>query len=146
MAHAADAAVIRGNAAQAPLVLSEQEKVLRAELAGGMPPAPPAEVHRELADGDELDIGEGARVVHVPGHTPGSIVIHVPSRGLLFTGDAAASLGTRVIVGVFNADPDGARQSFVKLAGLEVEASCFGHGPAMTSGAGETFRRLAERL
>lgn len=146
LVHAADAEVIRGNADQLPLVLSEQEKVLHAELAGDMTPAPPAKVHRELADGDELDIGDGARVVHVPGHTPGSIAIHVPSRGLLFTGDSAASLGTRLIVGVFNADPDQARQSFVKMAALQPDAACFGHGPAMTVGAALAFRRLAERL
>jgi glyoxylase-like metal-dependent hydrolase (beta-lactamase superfamily II) len=146
MAHGADAEVVRGNEEQAPLVLSEQEKILHAELSGDMPPAPPAEVHRELAGGDEIEMGDGARVVHVPGHTAGSIAIHVPSRGLLFTGDAAASLGTRLIVGVFNADPDEARRSFVKLAALSPEAACFGHGPAMTHGAEEAFRKLADRL
>lgn len=146
MAHAADAEVVRGNAEQEPPVLSEQEKVLHAELSQDMPEAPPAEVHRELADGDEIKIGGGAQVIHVPGHTPGSIAIHLPSRGLLFTGDAAASLGTRLIVGVFNADPDEARRSFVKLAAIEPEAACFGHGPAMTADAGAAFRALAERL
>lgn len=146
MAHAADAEVVRGNAEAEPFVLSEQEKTLHAELSKDMPPAPPAEVHRELADGDEIEIGGGAKVIHVPGHTPGSIAIHVPSRGLLFTGDAAASLGTRLIVGVFNSDPDEARRSFVKLASVEPEVACFGHGPAMTEGAAEAFRVLAERL
>jgi glyoxylase-like metal-dependent hydrolase (beta-lactamase superfamily II) len=146
MAHAADAEVIRGNAEAPPPVLSAQEKVLFDELAAGMPPAPPAVVHSELADGEEIDFGGGARVVHVPGHTPGSIAIHLPSRGLLFTGDAAASLGRRLIVGVFNADPDAARRSFVTLAALAPEAACFGHGPPKTAGAAEAFRALAERL
>ena len=146
MAHAADAEVIRGNAEQLAPVLSAQEKLLFDDVAGDIPPAPPAEVHRELADGDTIEIGEAARVIHVPGHTPGSIAIHLPSRGLLFTGDAAASLGTRLIVGVFNADPDAARRSFVKLAVVAPSAACFGHGPAMTEGAAEAFRALAERL
>jgi glyoxylase-like metal-dependent hydrolase (beta-lactamase superfamily II) len=147
LAHAADADVIRGKAEAAAAVLSAQEKVLFDELAADMPPAPPAEVHHDLSDGDEIEIGgEAARVIHVPGHTPGSIAIHLPWRGLLFTGDAAASLGTRLIVGVFNADPDEARRSFVKLAALAPDAACFGHGPAITNGAAQAFRALAERL
>jgi glyoxylase-like metal-dependent hydrolase (beta-lactamase superfamily II) len=146
MAHAADAEVIRGNAPQLPAVLSAQEKALHDELAQDMPPAPPAEIHRELADGDEIEMGGGARVIHVPGHTPGSIAIHVPSRGILFTGDAAASLGTRLIVGVFNADPDEARCSFGRLAAVRPSAALFGHGPAMTQSAAAAFQALAARL
>lgn len=31
--------------------------------------------------------GLSVNVIHVPGHTPGSIVLHVPARGLILTGD-----------------------------------------------------------
>jgi glyoxylase-like metal-dependent hydrolase (beta-lactamase superfamily II) len=146
MAHSGDADVVAGNASQAPPLLSAQEKVLHTELATGMPPAPPAQVHRELEDADEIDLGVTAKVIHVPGHTPGSIAVYVPSRGLLFTGDAAASLGSRVIVGVFNVDPDEARRSFLKLADLRPDAALFGHGPAIQLGAAAAFNAVAEHL
>ena len=45
----------------------------------------PVAVDLTLEDGDVLD---GMRVVHSPGHTPGSISIHLPRRGLLIVGDA----------------------------------------------------------
>ena len=45
----------------------------------------PVAVDLTLEDGDVLD---GMRVVHSPGHTPGSISVHLPHRGLLMVGDA----------------------------------------------------------
>ena len=41
-----------------------------------------------VADQDVLDAPGRPRIIHVPGHTPGDIVVHLPERGLLFTGDA----------------------------------------------------------
>lgn len=41
-----------------------------------------------MTDGDELDFGGGARIVGIPGHTPGSIAIHLPKHCVLFTGKA----------------------------------------------------------
>ena len=40
-----------------------------------------------LKRGDKLDIPEGLEVLHIPGHTPGSICLYQPGR-LLFSGDA----------------------------------------------------------
>lgn len=147
LAHRLDAPVIRGEATVPEPVLSEQEKRLMEQLqTSGMAEAPPARVDRELEDGDTIDLdGDDGLVVHVPGHTDGSIALYVASRGLLFTGDAVASLG-RPIVGVFNVDPKRARESFKRLAELEFEAACFGHGSPMTSGAAEAMRKVAEFL
>jgi len=49
---------------------------------------PEAAPDRELADGDSLTVG-GARlrVVHTPGHTPGSVCLYWPDGGRLFSGD-----------------------------------------------------------
>ena len=42
----------------------------------------------DLADGKVLRIaGEEAHVVHTPGHSPGSVCLHVPALGAVFTGD-----------------------------------------------------------
>jgi glyoxylase-like metal-dependent hydrolase (beta-lactamase superfamily II) len=39
---------------------------------------PPAEHLLPVSDGDVLDIPGAPRVIHTPGHTPGSISVHVP--------------------------------------------------------------------
>lgn len=41
-----------------------------------------------LAEGDRVTVGELAfRVLHTPGHTPGSVCYDVPEAGVLFSGD-----------------------------------------------------------
>jgi glyoxylase-like metal-dependent hydrolase (beta-lactamase superfamily II) len=100
-----------------------------------------------VIDGDELEIEGGAQVVHVPGHTAGSIAIYVPKRRMLFTGDAAARMPDgEVIVGVFNVDLQQAKASFRRLAELDFGAAFFGHGAPMDKDASLAFRKLAERL
>jgi glyoxylase-like metal-dependent hydrolase (beta-lactamase superfamily II) len=39
---------------------------------------PPAEHLLPVSDGDVLDIPSAPRVIHTPGHTPGSVSVHVP--------------------------------------------------------------------
>jgi glyoxylase-like metal-dependent hydrolase (beta-lactamase superfamily II) len=39
-------------------------------------------------DGDRLDAPGSPRILHVPGHTPGDVVVHLPDKGVLFSGDA----------------------------------------------------------
>ena len=146
LAHRLDAPVIRGEASAPEAILSDQEKKLMEQLQGaGMPQAEAVRVDRELNGGDTIDIGGETLVVHVPGHTDGSIALYRPSGGLLFTGDAVASFG-RPIVGVFNVDPQRARESFRLLSEMEFEAAFFGHGPPITSGAAAAMRRVAEFL
>ena len=51
---------------------------------------PGAEPTAFLTEGDLIDLGDRSlEVLHVPGHTPGSIALWDPSAGALFTGDAA---------------------------------------------------------
>src|SRR6266511_2361074 len=45
-----------------------------------------------FGDGATLDMPGSPRVILVPGHTPGSAALHVPSWGALFVGDAFANL------------------------------------------------------
>lgn len=48
----------------------------------------PARVTRALADGDRVDLGDRAfTVLHLPGHSPGSIGLYDEHDGTLFTGD-----------------------------------------------------------
>ncbi len=146
-AHRLDAPVVRGEQPEEEPRLSAIEKRYHDEISKNVLPAKPSRVDRELVDGDEIDLDGGAQVVHVPGHTAGSIAIFVPKRRALFAGDAAARMPEgRLIVGVFNADPEQARASFRKLAELEFDVAFFGHGQPMDKDASRAFRRVAERL
>lgn len=43
---------------------------------------------RDLADGDEIDAGGTTlRVLHTPGHSPGSVCLYAPDLRTVFTGD-----------------------------------------------------------
>ncbi len=49
----------------------------------------PVRVERELREGELLDLGGlELRVLHTPGHSPGSISIELPGQGALIAGDA----------------------------------------------------------
>ncbi|MFJ6137303.1 MBL fold metallo-hydrolase [Kitasatospora sp. NPDC092286] len=144
VAHRLEAPVIRGERPPVLPVLSLFEQ----EIRDGLPPlpsAPPCAVHREVVDGDVLGFGGGAVVVHVPGHTDGSIALHLPGPGVLFTGDAVANPGGRTMCGVFNTDPVRAAGSLRRLAGLPVETAVFGHGDPITAGASAALRAAAEQ-
>jgi len=48
----------------------------------------PGAHYRQLRDGDVFTIaGTELRVLSTPGHSPGSVVIHAPEAGVLFSGD-----------------------------------------------------------
>ncbi len=147
LAHRLDAPVVRGEQPGEEPRLSDVEKLFFDEISKNVTPARPCPVDRELADGDEIELDGGAQVVHVPGHTAGSIAVYVPKRRALFAGDAAARMPEgQLIVGVFNVDPEQARASFRRLAQLEFDAAFFGHGAPMDNDASRAFRRLAEKL
>ncbi|QGV82915.1 MBL fold metallo-hydrolase [Streptomyces ficellus] len=143
VAHAADAPVVRNEAPVPEPVLLDWEVPLY-EHGLTVPPAPPTRVDREVVDGDGLGFGDGARVVHTPGHTDGSIAVHLPRHGVLFTGDTVASVG-RVALGVFHVDRERAGTSMRRLAGLAPETVCFGHGDPLTEDAAAVLRAAAGR-
>ncbi|MFJ9348037.1 MBL fold metallo-hydrolase [Streptomyces sp. NPDC101237] len=148
LAHRLDAPVIRGELPGAPPVFEDWELPVHAAAAALLPaggPVAPAEV-AELSDGDVLDFGGGARVVHVPGHTHGSIALHLPSHGVLFTGDTvAAAPGTGAVMpGVFNLDRVRTIASLRRLAGLDSEVACFGHGDPVTWHASRALRACVD--
>ncbi|MBJ6618375.1 MBL fold metallo-hydrolase [Streptomyces rochei] len=144
VAHAVEAPVVRGEAPGPPPVFEDWERPLHAAAVRLLPQGGFERPERvtEVADGDVLDFGGGARTVHVPGHTDGSIAVHLPHHGVLFTGDAVAvsPVDGEVMLGVFNVDRDRAVDSFRKLADLDAEVACFGHGDPVTGGAARALR------
>jgi glyoxylase-like metal-dependent hydrolase (beta-lactamase superfamily II) len=145
-AGAGDAAAIRGEEPLPPPVFEDWEVPLYERVSAGLPAAaPPVAVQRELCDGDVLDFGGGAEVLAVPGHTAGSIAIHLPRHRVLFTGDAIANVGA-VMLGPFNQDRERAVASFRRMSRLDVDTACFGHGEPVTSGAADRIRATAPGL
>lgn len=125
VAHAADAPVVRGEVPPPPPVLVPAEEELFAQV-GGLLAAPPCPVDREVDEGDVLP--GGLHVLHTPGHTAGSIALHLPGARLLFTGDTVAEHGGAVILGPFHQDRDRALASFARLTALDVDRAYVGHG------------------
>jgi glyoxylase-like metal-dependent hydrolase (beta-lactamase superfamily II) len=146
MAGADDAAVIRGRADMPPAVFEDWEVPIYERVSAGLPhTAPPVPVDRELHDGDVLDFGGGAQILAIPGHTEGSIAVYLPEHGVLFTGDTIANVGS-VMLGTFNQDRARTVASFERLAALDVEVACFGHGEPIAAGAGDRIRSVAVTL
>ena len=87
----------------------------------------------EVADGDVLDLPGAPVIIEMPGHSPGSIAVHVPVADAVFVGDA---LTTRHVltgkVGAqpapFTDEPDTALASLDRLAGVSASWVLPGHG------------------
>ena len=88
-------------------------------------------VSRKLKDGDKIVLGASEfEVVHVPGHTPGSICLYDKKQKLLITGDTVFSNG------VGRTDLDGGnfeqlKNSLAKLSKMDVQKILPGHGPVV---------------
>ena len=141
-----DADAIRTGTAVPPAVFEDWEVPIYQRVSVGLPDTtPPVPIERELVDGDVLDFGGGAEILAIPGHTQGSIAIYLPRHGVLFTGDTIANVST-VMLGVFNQDRVQTVAAFQRLAALDVETACFGHGQPISSGARDRIREVAATL
>ncbi|MFL5778873.1 MAG: MBL fold metallo-hydrolase, partial [Chloroflexota bacterium] len=84
-------------------------------------------------DGATLDVPGTPRVVLVPGHTPGSAALHVPTHDALFVGDAFATYSVTTgrhgpQMAPFTADETEALRSLARLEGIEARLVLPGHG------------------
>ena len=84
-------------------------------------------------------------ILEIPGHTEGSIAVHLP--------EARRAVHRRhhrqrraLMLGVFNQDRARTIASFRRLAALDVETACFGHGEPIISEAGDRLREVAVTL
>jgi glyoxylase-like metal-dependent hydrolase (beta-lactamase superfamily II) len=135
VASAVDTPVIEGSRAAPPPQLAAWEVPLYEQTMPHVPPAPPVRVDVRLQDGDLLPWSKPAKVIATPGHTPGSVAALFPADRVLVADDAIASHDGQPMLGVFNNDPPIAMDSFRRLATLDVEIACFGHGEAVLADA-----------
>jgi glyoxylase-like metal-dependent hydrolase (beta-lactamase superfamily II) len=89
----------------------------------------PARVTRPLGDGDVVDPGgRPLTVLHLPGHSPGSIALFDQHDGTLFSGDVVYD--DVLLDTITGSDPDLYRASMHRLRGLPVRVVRPGHGPS----------------
>jgi glyoxylase-like metal-dependent hydrolase (beta-lactamase superfamily II) len=109
----------------------------------------PATGLQTVADGDVLDVPGSPRIIHIPGHTPGSVAVHVPAVDALFLGDAMTTCN--VLTGAtgpkpapFTLDPQQALASLDRIEGVDATWLLPGHGPAWDGGVPEAVRLIRE--
>jgi glyoxylase-like metal-dependent hydrolase (beta-lactamase superfamily II) len=115
---------------------------------GGLRPRPVTEL-QTIADGDVLDVPGSPRIIYTPGHTPGSVAVHVPAVDALFLGDTMTT--RNVLTGVtgpkpapFTLDPAQAVASLDRIEGVDATWLLPGHGPAWDRGVPEAVRLIRE--
>ena len=100
----------------------------------------PAEVAREVTDGESIPVGGGLRAIHVPGHCAGQLAFLWPKHGgVLIAADVAANIFGLGLSPVYE-DLDEGRRSLAKLSTLDFQAAVFGHGGPILKGASDQFR------
>ena len=98
-------------------------------------------------DGATLDLPGSPRIIHTPGHTPGSSTIHVPAVDAVFMGD---TMTTRSVLtgemgprpAPFTLKPDEALASLAKLDAVEAKWVLPGHGDVWDGGLAGALSRI----
>ena len=106
------------------------------------PPGPieGAATDYEVNDGDVLPIAGGLTAFHTPGHCAGHLAFLWPQQNMLFAGDTCSNL-PRLGLSVVYEDLQAGKQSLSKLAQLDFEVACFGHGKAIQRDASKQFQK-----
>ena len=146
-AHRLEADIITGAApAPSPLrigLLAMMAEPVLTKLMGDAVP-----VDDLIEDGDVVPFGTEVRVVHLPGHTPGSVALHLPEKRTIVIGDALQyKFAWRLsppAPGVTQ-HPREAMQSVEKLLDLDFDTICFSHFPPMRNEPREALGRLVQQ-
>ncbi|OPC77008.1 hypothetical protein B4N89_41230 [Embleya scabrispora] len=86
----------------------------------------PTAVTRALAEGDEIDLGDRVlHVLHLPGHSPGSIGLHDRENRILFSGDVVYD--EFLLDDLLGSDVAAYRSSMHRLLGMDVDVVHAGH-------------------
>ena len=140
-----DAPVITGDRPAPAPQLADWEVPLFERVTPNVPQAPPVVPDRLVAEGDRLGWQHDAVIIAAPGHTPGQVVAWFQEDRVLVAGDALASHDAKPMLGVFNADPATAVATAHRLATLDADVACFGHGEPLRSDAAARLAAVVSR-
>ncbi|MFF4775794.1 MBL fold metallo-hydrolase [Microtetraspora fusca] len=100
----------------------------------------PAPVSRYLTDGDTIDLGDRQlTVLHLPGHSPGSIALYDARTQTLFSGDVVYD--DQLLDDIHGADQEAYVATMARLRDLPVTVVHPGHGPSFD---GTRLREIAD--
>jgi glyoxylase-like metal-dependent hydrolase (beta-lactamase superfamily II) len=105
----------------------------------------PFQADIQLKEGDTI---AGLKVIHTPGHTPGSIALMDSKRRALFVGDTLRFDG-KIVTGAperFTWDKNKAEESIAKISALEFDVMLPGHGEPLEVGASEAVKKFYQGL
>jgi glyoxylase-like metal-dependent hydrolase (beta-lactamase superfamily II) len=112
----------------------------------GLRTKPVAEVVT-FTDGATLDLPGSPRIIHLPGHTPGSVAVHVPAVDAVFVGDAMTT--RNVLTGErgprpapFTLQPQEAIASLSRLEPVQAAWVLPGHGAPWNGGVADAIRKF----
>lgn len=99
-------------------------------------------VDRVVRDQDRLE-EHGLRIIHTPGHTPGSISILMEDRRVMFTGDTIGFSDGRMLGPAkrWSLDAEEAWRSVRKLSQFEFDVMLGGHGEPLMENASTKIRK-----
>ena len=106
------------------------------------------DVDIQLVDGEVLKPLGGLEVIHTPGHTPGSISLFSRQNKLLVVGDALRKRRKILQLPPKMASSDLAQaiDSIKRIAQLDFDILCLGHGLPLSDDAHTKIQDLIERL
>lgn len=104
----------------------------------------PHAVERKLKEGDVITAGGyNLKVIHTPGHTPGSVCLYDEEKGILFSGDTifCDGVGRTDMPG---GDDEALAASMGKLANLNVNKMFPGHGDPVKENADQIIKEMLD--
>jgi glyoxylase-like metal-dependent hydrolase (beta-lactamase superfamily II) len=109
--------------------------------------AAPAAVDILVNDGDEIPALGGIKVLHTPGHTPGSICLFLQQEGIVIVGDVITHrFGLSLPSKMFTVDMTQELQSIKRVVSLDFDVICFGHGSPIVYEAHPAITDFVETL
>jgi glyoxylase-like metal-dependent hydrolase (beta-lactamase superfamily II) len=144
--HAADADEVASVVLRNPFVHPHLARLTEPVLRVLNPAPSPVDIH--FTGGERLPLFGGLRVVHMPGHTPGSIALLFESRGIVAVGDAIQHRFGELLPPspIFTRDMPRALDSIQELADFDFDVVAFSHFRPLRAEGGRRVRLLAEAL
>lgn len=125
---------IHAHKAEADMINSGDMSLTLSETFGAE--IPPFKIEEVLEEGDIIDFGEiKLKVLHTPGHSAGSICLHLEEQSIIFTGDTLFSGGSFGRVDFPTGNPKELVASLKRLSEINFNIALPGHMSPIRSGA-----------